>query len=53
MIGVQIDTQYRKFARLLLSFENLLIASWREQAENVISKGLKQPLLQESEGSSK
>ena len=50
---MQVDTQYRKFARLLLGFESLLIASWREQAESVISKALKQPLLHQIDGSPK
>lgn len=51
--SVQIDTQYRKLARMLLGFENLLITSWREQSEAVVSRSLKQPLLHELEGSSK
>ena len=45
---VQIDTQYRKFARVLLGFENLLIGGWKERAEVLLSQTLRASLLQEA-----
>ena len=50
---MQIDGQYRKFARLLLGFENLLVAGWREQAEVLLTRTFQQPLLCEPPGSTK
>ena len=50
---MQIDGQYRKFARLLLGFENLLVAGWREQAKALLTRTFKQPLLCEAPGFSK
>ena len=44
----KIDTQYRKFARVLLGFEQLLVGGWKERAEAVLGQALKLPLLQES-----
>ena len=47
---LEVDTQYRKFARLLLGFETLLLTGWREQAETVLGRVMKQPLLQDNLG---
>lgn len=41
------ESQYRKFARLLLLFENLLLGNWAAQAEAGLSRCLGQPLLHE------
>ena len=45
-VSLKVDTQYRKFARLLLGFETLLLTGWREQAETVLGRMMKQLLLQ-------